>query len=66
MAVPPVHLVENGDEHWRNILEDVLGFGAIEEGGVLPEFVRDLVDNETAAISQGFISFLQQGPMRVL
>ena len=63
MAIPPVHLVEDGDKHRRNILENVLGLGSIEKGGVLPELVGDLVNNESAAIGQRFIGFLEQGPL---
>jgi hypothetical protein len=63
MAIPPSYLMENSDKHRRNILEDVLRFGAIEERGVLPELVRDLVNDETATIGQGFVGFLQQGPL---
>ena len=63
MAIPPVHLVEDGDKHRRNILEDVLGLGSIEKSGVLPELVGDLVNNESAAIGQRFIGFFEQGPL---
>ena len=49
MAIPPVHLVEDGDKHRRNILENVLRLSPIEKRGVLPELVRDLVNNESAA-----------------
>jgi hypothetical protein len=60
VAVPSMHFVKHGDEHRRNILEDVLRFGAIENGGVLPELVRHLVNNELPAIGQRFISFFEE------
>ena len=46
MAVPPIYLMEDGDKHRWNILQDILGLRAIEQGRVLPELVRDLIDDE--------------------
>ena len=60
MPVPPVYLLENRDEHWRNILEKILRLHAIEEGGMLAQFVRDLIDDEVAAVRERLICFRQQ------
>src|SRR5450631_1468229 len=63
MPVPPIHLMENRDEHRRNILEKILRLRALEERGVLAQFVRDLVDDEVAAVRERLVCFLQQGPL---
>jgi len=60
MPVPPVYLLENRDEHWRNILEKILRLHAIEEGSMLAQFVRDLVDDEVTAVRERLICFRQQ------
>ena len=60
MAVPRLSLLKNGDEHRRNILQTILGFRAVEKGGVLPEFVRHLVNDEGAAGTKGVVCILEQ------
>ena len=60
MPVPSVYLLENRDEHWRNILEKILRLHAIEDGSMLAQFVRDLVDDEVAAVRERLICFRQQ------
>ena len=60
MPVPPVHLMENGDEHWWNIREKILRLHAIKKRGVLSEFIRDLVDDEATAVSKRLICFREQ------
>lgn len=63
MPVPPVHLMEDRDEHRWNILEKILRFRAIEQRGVLAQFVRDLVDDEVATVRERLIRFRQQGAL---
>ena len=63
VTIARLRFLENRDEHRRNILQEILRLGAIEQGGVLPEFVRDLVDDEGAAIGQRIVGFLEQGAL---
>ena len=49
VAIAHLRLLENRDEHRRNILQKVFRLGAIEKGGVLPQFVRHLINDESAA-----------------
>src|SRR4051794_24210217 len=65
VSVEPTHFVEDRDKHRRNILEDVFGFGAIEKGRMLPEFVGDLVNDKAAAVVQSFIRFFEQGSLLI-
>ena len=60
MAIPRLRLLKNRDEHRRNILQTILRFGAIEKGGVLPEFVRHLVNDEGAARPERVVRILEQ------
>src|SRR5436190_8357632 len=60
MTVPPARLVKHGDEHRRNILKHVLRFRSIENGGVLPKLVRDLVNDKPSAVRQRFVGFFQE------
>src|SRR4051812_19551719 len=60
MPIPATHFMEHGDEHRRNILQHVLRFRAIEQGRVLAQLVCDLVNDETPAVRQGLVSFLQK------
>ena len=43
----PTVLCENSDEHRRNVLQKIFRFVALEKRGVLLQFVRDLVNDET-------------------
>ena len=61
MAVPPVHLMKDGDEHGRDILQEILRLCGIKKRGVLTQLVRDLIDDEGTAIRECFVRFLQQG-----
>src|SRR6202008_4466011 len=61
MPVPPVHLMKNRNEHRWNILEKILRLRPIEERGMLAQFVRDLINDEVAAVRERFIRFRQQG-----
>ena len=60
VAVARLRFLKNGDEHRRNILQTILRFRAIEKGGVLPEFVRHLVNNEGAAGAQRVVGILEE------
>src|SRR2546423_15708304 len=62
MAVSPLHFVEDGDEHRRNVLEHVLGFGAIENRSVLPQLVGHLINDKAPAVRQGFVGFFEKRP----
>src|SRR5213596_2826676 len=57
--------VKNRDEHWRDILQEILRFGALENGGVLPQFVGDLVNDELASLLKRIVRFSQQGTLLV-
>src|SRR6187551_3227151 len=63
MAVSPTHLVKDGDEHRRDILQNVFRLGAIEQGRVLPQLVRDLINNEAASVGQRFVRLLQESAL---
>src|SRR2546421_8255625 len=57
--------MENRDEHWRYILQEILRFGALENCGVLPQFVGDLINNEFASLFKGVVRFSQQRALLV-
>src|SRR2546422_11719105 len=59
-SIQHVRFLENRDEHRRNVLQKILGLRLIENRGVLFQLVRNLVDDETAAWSEGIIRFLQE------
>src|SRR5439155_7212757 len=50
----------NGDEHRRNVLQEIFGLRALENLGVLFKFVGDLINNETSAIGQRIVRLLEQ------
>src|SRR5438094_383132 len=49
--------VENGNEHRRYVLQEIFRFPVLEKRRVLLEFVRDLIDDETAARRERIIRF---------
>src|SRR5437879_4441681 len=51
---------KNRDEHRRNVLQKIFRLRLIENGGVLFQLVRNLVDDEAAVRSEGFMRFLQE------
>src|SRR5436309_15491964 len=59
-AVPTVRFLENSDEHGRNVLQEIFGLRALENFGVLLQFVGDLINNEAAASRERLVSFLEQ------
>src|ERR1041385_3646965 len=58
-------LLENGNEHRRNILQAILRFRVLEQRGVLSEFVRYLIDDEAAARRERVVGFPQERPFFV-
>ena len=52
--------MKNRDEHWRDILQEIFRFGALEDRSVLPQFIGDLVNDELAARLKRIIRFSQQ------
>src|SRR6187401_2077812 len=38
--------VEHRDKHWRDILQEIFRFVALENGGVLPQLIGDLVNDK--------------------
>src|SRR4029450_13973764 len=43
------YFVKHRNKHWRDILQEIFRFVALENGGVLPQFIGDLVDDELAS-----------------
>ena len=60
MAVPRLSFLKDGDEHWRNILQTILGFRAVEKGRMLPEFIGHLVNDERATGPESVVCVLKQ------
>ena len=60
MAVPRLSLLKDGDEHRRYVLQTVLGFRAVEKGGMRPQFIGHLVNNEGAAWSKSVVCILEE------
>src|SRR5262249_40478019 len=59
------YLVKHRDKHWRDILQKILRFVALENGGVLPQFIGDLVNDEFAAGFERVVRFSQQRALLV-
>ncbi len=64
-AIERLHLLKNGDEHGGYILQEVLRLCVFEERGVLLQFVRDLINDETAPRRERIVGFLQKGAFLV-
>src|SRR5438132_2721470 len=60
IAVLAVRFFENCDEHWRNVLQKILGRGVLEDFRVLLQLVGDLVDNEATAGRERIVRFLKK------
>jgi len=52
--------VKHRDKHWRDILQKIFRFGALENGGVLPQLVGDLVNDKLAVRLKRLVRFSQQ------
>src|SRR5215471_3851302 len=59
-AILQLALLENSDEHRRNILQEIFRLGVLEKGGVLFQFVCHLINDETAAGRERIMCFLQK------
>src|ERR1051325_8437781 len=55
-----VGFLKDGDEHGRDILQEIFGLHAVEQFGVLLQLVRDLVNDEAAAGRERVMSFSQE------
>src|SRR5260370_10107573 len=52
--------VKHRDKHWRDILQKIFRFIALENGGVLPQLIGDLIDDELAVRFKRIVSLPQQ------
>src|SRR2546421_8070386 len=59
------YLVKHRDKHRRDILQKIFRFVALENGGVLPQFIGDLVNDEFAAGFERVVRFSQQRALLV-
>src|ERR1700680_4605620 len=64
-AVAAVRFLKNRDEHGRNVLQEIFGLGAIENFSVLPQFVRDLINDKSTAGRERVVSLLEQSALFV-
>src|SRR5215211_30817 len=54
------HFVKYRDKHWRDILQKIFRFIALENGGVLPQLIGDLVNDELAVRFERIVRLSQQ------
>src|SRR5215831_16889540 len=54
------YFVKHGDKHRRDILQKIFRFVALENGGVLPQLIGDLVDDELAIRLERIVRLAQQ------
>src|SRR5919198_899240 len=52
--------VKHRNKHWRDILQEIFRFVALENGGVLPQLIGDLVNDELAVGLQRLVRLAQQ------
>src|SRR6478736_9708773 len=52
--------VKYRDKHWRDILQKIFRFIALENGGVLPQLIGDLVNDKLAIRLKRFVRLSQQ------
>src|ERR1700716_972738 len=64
-AVAAVRFLENRDEHGRNVLQEIFGLGAVEDFSVLPQLVRDLVNDKPTASRERVVGLLEQSALFV-
>src|SRR2546421_8825258 len=64
-AILAVRSLENGDEHRRNVLQEIFGLGVIEKFGVLLQLVRHLINNESPARRERIMGLLKQRALLV-
>src|SRR6266566_2481326 len=54
------YFVKHGDKHRRDILQKIFRFVALENGGVLPQLIGDLVDDELTFRLKRIVRLSQQ------
>src|SRR5205814_6580849 len=54
------YFVEHRDKHWRDILQEIFRFVALENRGVLPQFIGDLVNDKLAVRLKRIVRLSQQ------
>src|SRR6478736_5773915 len=54
------YFVKHRDKHWRDILQKIFRFVALENGGVLPQLIGDLVNDKLAVRLKRIIRLSQQ------
>src|SRR5438309_85836 len=64
-AVAAVRFLKNRDEHGRNVLQEILGLGALENFGVLLQLIGNLINNKLPASRERVVSLLEQGALLV-
>src|SRR6188472_1583535 len=52
--------VKHRDKHWRDILQEIFRFVALENGGVLSQLIGDLVNDKFTVRLKGIVSLPQQ------
>src|SRR6266404_534045 len=65
LAVSPISSLKHRDEHRRNILQKIFRLRVLENFRVLLQFVRDLVNDETAASRERVMRLPEQGAFLV-
>src|SRR5207253_6010727 len=64
-AVAAVRFLKNRDEHRRNVLQEIFGFGTVENFSVLLQLVRDLINDKPTASCECVMGLLEQSPLLV-
>src|SRR4029453_2911532 len=54
------YFVKHRDKHWRDILQEIFRFVALENGGVLPQLIGDLVNDKLAVRLKRIVRLSQQ------
>src|SRR5882762_1438018 len=54
------YFVKHRDKHWRDILQKIFRFVALENGGVLPQLIGDLVNDKLAVRLKRIVRLSQQ------
>src|SRR6267143_1950001 len=54
------YFVKYRDKHWRDILQKIFRFVALENGGVLPQLIGDLVNDKLAVRLKRIVRLSQQ------
>src|SRR5438552_13213061 len=61
ISIKLARFTENGDEHWRNILQEIFGLGLRSKiGRVLAQFVCHLINDERAARGESIMCLPQK------